>query len=687
MRARLLSCLALIAASGCESVVGAKPDLLAGGAPAFAISDGAHGSGNPDFFFLPPMVPNPKGSANWNEGAFNGSLKPTVTICSLTVTTEAAVAGAPCAGGYLVTYNIAQPDAGSEQYSQSWVVPVSSITFYRIKVSVGSKTLGSADIETGANSSQLKNVNTGQFVPLVDGRTLPIKFRIEQYALCSTPGVGPCTSAAVPLTTGGTVQTILPGTTVASGVTIPAQTPTTGGPVAPTITVAACPDLNDRATDLPTFGSCVRVTSDPVLPPEGLTAAASVFICDVGPSVAGRVVSHNQEERITLHRLDINTDLSQRLAALPHAPGCPVATASSGSLVGMLSALRHGEIRAAGREVAALLSPRPLYAARRVDLGGGGFTLEFSDFQFALPARFEVDPSTDNQAGAPGSTLPIQPTVRVRDLGGELVSGARVRFATTDGSISPTPVVTGADGVARTTWTLRSTSGKNSLTVSGRGIAGSDVNGPREGIDPFQPIQTHFDGYNVGAPVTVLTGSVFMSATGDPAPVDIAPFGSDSYTYFQSYNDPFAGWELPTFDTTYWSVGRAPFGSAGGCTISPSVVTPRVTPTYFSFSEILLRKSFTTPYAGVVTIKLRIDNDAKVYIDGEEITSTGGPVAANSKLGLVGTESFWVHDNCATDNAPSFTHVTTAGNHLLAIRARDRGGDSFVDAAISLAPH
>src|SRR5215475_11815268 len=38
------------------------------------LSDGAHGGGNPDFFFLPPLVGDPTSSRNFTPGQFNGRL-------------------------------------------------------------------------------------------------------------------------------------------------------------------------------------------------------------------------------------------------------------------------------------------------------------------------------------------------------------------------------------------------------------------------------------------------------------------------------------------------------------------------------------------------------------------------------------------------------------------------------------
>ena len=59
------------------------------GGPALAISDGAHG-GNPHFFFLPPLVPNPNPT-----GTFDPAVTPTVVICALS--------GSAC-GATIATY-------------------------------------------------------------------------------------------------------------------------------------------------------------------------------------------------------------------------------------------------------------------------------------------------------------------------------------------------------------------------------------------------------------------------------------------------------------------------------------------------------------------------------------------------------------------------------------------------------
>ena len=511
MRRRVLLCLTLISLSACNGDKIGQPISIPVSPPSRSISDGTYALGNPDFFFLPPMVKNPSSSPNWTAGAFNGTLHPVVHICEMTGTTEATATLTTTCSDLATSVSLTD-----EQYSVNWPVPSSSTVFYRLSVVVGTKVLGWADVETATNASQLKNVTTGEYVPLVDGRTLPVKFRIERYALCDVPGTGPCASSTVDLSSGGTVSTTVVANGLPAGITIPAGAGTTST----TITVQSCPDL---PLDSPLFGTCVRITADPALPPSGFAAAATVFICDVNDaSVGSRIVDHAQAERITIHRLDPGVE-GPVITALPHAPACgePIASAE-GSMRGLLAALRRGSVGAAAHEVLSMLAPKPLYAARFIDLGGGGFTSELSDFQFALPSKMEQVEGTDGRSVLSGTSL--SPSVKVTDLGGEPVAGAIVHFFSSTGT-GGTAVPTGADGMATVPWVI--SSGGNVLSVSGRGIAAPNSNGPRSSpgsevddiVDPFQPIQTPFDPGFGGVPqeVAVRTGLLTFTVSGyDP---------------------------------------------------------------------------------------------------------------------------------------------------------------------------
>ncbi len=146
--------------------------------PELEIHDAAHNSGSQHFFFLPPMVPQPSYS-----GKFDGSLLPVVRICEWT--------GAACALPLLAEFTTTtgpgsetvQVNPTDELYIVNWRTSQFTLDVaktYRISVFVDGTELGHADVDLVSRSSELKDVNTGQYIPLANGRTLPIKFRIEE---------------------------------------------------------------------------------------------------------------------------------------------------------------------------------------------------------------------------------------------------------------------------------------------------------------------------------------------------------------------------------------------------------------------------------------------------------------------------------------------------------------------------
>jgi YVTN family beta-propeller protein len=149
--------------------------------PTAEIVDGAHSGGNPHFYWLPPMVPSPSFT-----GSSDGSLSPVVEIC------EPAVDG--CALPLLAEFTTTS-GPGSEvvgfvadggHYTVNWrtdLFDLDPTKTYRIRVLADGVVFGHADVDIVQNRREVHNVLTGEFVPLVDGRTLPVKFRIEQGAL------------------------------------------------------------------------------------------------------------------------------------------------------------------------------------------------------------------------------------------------------------------------------------------------------------------------------------------------------------------------------------------------------------------------------------------------------------------------------------------------------------------------
>ena len=275
---------------------------------SFSLFDGAHQGGNPHFFFLPPMV-----SAPSPIGVFDATLAPVVQICAWT--------SAGCAMPLVATFTT---DSGpgsqtvrvvpqDELYIVDWHLAdfdLDTTATYRISVFVSGVELGHADVDVVANGSQLKNVDTDQLIPLLDGRTLPIKFRIEQGALGASSTVQP---------EGGAVT--LPGVgaiTFPAG-TVPAATSvtllTTPAPVTPEGRTLWDVSLGPPSIQLPYD---IRINSGAVAPAAAFEATLVVpdeFLRSMPPGhvpqIFALLVEGNDNENMEIYRrLDSDWDPS-----------------------------------------------------------------------------------------------------------------------------------------------------------------------------------------------------------------------------------------------------------------------------------------------------------------------------------------------------------------------------------------
>jgi hypothetical protein len=269
---------------GCsrESAVG-PPSV----APQASISDASHNGGNPHFFFLPPLVPAPS-----TTGWFDAGLAPTVRICEWT--------GSVCATE-LATYSIISGpgserirlDAAAQQYLVNWHTDQFALDpakTYRISVLVAGTELGHADVDVVSTGRELRNVQSGEYVGLVDGRTLPIKFRIEVGAVTVVGSAGATVSAG----DGDVTLTVPAGA-------LPADVGITVGPVG---------EVPPQVTTVPgtawEFG------------PDGLVFDTPVTLAiRYDPAALGAIVEH----RLRLHKI--------RGGGLVEVPGSTVDTAAN----------------------------------------------------------------------------------------------------------------------------------------------------------------------------------------------------------------------------------------------------------------------------------------------------------------------------------------------------------------------
>ena len=166
-------CLVLLAVACTDA-----PSPTAVSVPSFAIQDGAHDGGNAHFYWLPPLVSPPS-----TLGTFDPSSSPVVRISEWSEAEGALVAEYTRSSGH--GSETVQLDVQSQRY----FVNFNSALFnldphinYRIRVLVAGTELGFADVDVVSNNGDLRRVDADH-IPLRNGRTLLIPFRIEQGAL------------------------------------------------------------------------------------------------------------------------------------------------------------------------------------------------------------------------------------------------------------------------------------------------------------------------------------------------------------------------------------------------------------------------------------------------------------------------------------------------------------------------
>jgi hypothetical protein len=172
MKVRLAALLLpLIILAACDGTT--EPQPLLPDDPAAEISDGMHG-GPEGFYFLPPMV-----SAPAYYGTFDPGLSPVVEVCESPECEELHAMFSRTEGDGSEGVRV---DEADEHYLVNWHTNTTGTVAgqtYRVRVLVGELVLGYADIQMAANGREVRNLTETGTIGLVDGRTLPVQFRIE----------------------------------------------------------------------------------------------------------------------------------------------------------------------------------------------------------------------------------------------------------------------------------------------------------------------------------------------------------------------------------------------------------------------------------------------------------------------------------------------------------------------------
>src|SRR5207253_9880015 len=160
MKRTVFTVIAVATIAACQSDRTSPPPISS------LIQDANHNAGNPFFFWLPPVI-NQQSPATQVS---SGHLSPVVTITNLCPD-----------GGVVRTFSGADISVSSAAYQVNWHTALDNLNpacTYRVTVTVGTKLMGFADVDVVSNGSELKNVNTNEFIPLLDDRTLPLQLFI-----------------------------------------------------------------------------------------------------------------------------------------------------------------------------------------------------------------------------------------------------------------------------------------------------------------------------------------------------------------------------------------------------------------------------------------------------------------------------------------------------------------------------
>jgi hypothetical protein len=287
----------LLAIAACSGDAPTEPGIgLPDGGPAFAMSDGVHQGGVPQFYWLPPTVPNPGPTVT---GTFDGDLlgaqgvypQLEVRVCPAGVTALCPASGAgsfKSFNGYSSTpITLHQADnyqllwnkngLGSGNTYRAWVLVTPT-------ADASPMPLGFADVKVVANSQVLKQIDANEFVGLVAGNPLYLKFTVRT----GIPGaVGVALGSATLVPSGSTTATAtvtdLHGAPIANAVVTWAVTPSGSPPGAVTPTTSTTGDAGTATTTLTAGGSAGTgaVTATVGAAPAQLTGSASFTVGSV----------------------------------------------------------------------------------------------------------------------------------------------------------------------------------------------------------------------------------------------------------------------------------------------------------------------------------------------------------------------------------------------------------------------
>jgi len=378
-----LGALGALVAVAVGGAVGCHGDRSYSAGPAALIEDGSHGNGNAFFFWLPPLV-NQQAPA---EQVFSRQLDPTVSISNL------------CSGAVIRTLSGADVQIADAAYHANWHTPddyLDPTCTYRIAVQTGSRQLGVVDVDVVDDGRELKNVDTGEYIALLDDSTLPIQFFIGVGSQCERTDSDCGEGTAQPdqtttiVTTHGQAGVVIP----AGALDQPATIIIESADDRPCI--AELPEPVFSGSIGPIGNSCYDIHTEP---PLAQVNALGRFNTNVTVGICAETGSLDHVTQDLLQIFQLHVGATPAIRALRNV-GAPFLSCEPAypQLLGYLAA-----------RLGALFVPRPLHATTTMTLhiGAGGETDMYSRFTWALPSQQDMnfDQAPDLSAILPGAAV------------------------------------------------------------------------------------------------------------------------------------------------------------------------------------------------------------------------------------------------------------------------------------------
>ena len=477
MRTRLLLLATALFTAGCQDAATA-PSAAHGAAPAAVISDAAN-DGTAGFYFLPPMVRMPA-----YGGTFDATLAPTVTVLDCGADPDCA---SPAATPHALFAGATAPvlDALGENYSVKWNTGATEAVpdnYYRVVIAANGIDLGFADVQMVDNGKELRNVDTDEYVGLTDGRTLPVKFRIETGAAEPPPPPPPTLVAptamadkyslvagatlTVPATTGLLANDALgtPGATIVAVLGADAQ------PLGNRTILGGAVSVNLTTGEFTLTGATQAGTeyfSYQLGNSEG-TSIAEIDIT-VTPGAAASMSAASGDEQSVAAGATVPILPTVRVVDAwgNEVDGVPVSfavTSGGGSADGTSSVSDVDGLAAVGSWTLGTAGANTLRATSGV-LAAVDFTATaLASCTAGVPASSVVTPAASATSTDPVTSIATRSvTVLVTDDCGNPVSGVQVGWSATSSAsgfpdgVSSTTSTTGTDGESTVAWTYHST--------------------------------------------------------------------------------------------------------------------------------------------------------------------------------------------------------------------------------------